>query len=164
MDCRHEDWEYRKVTQARTDGKIVYMRTAQCLKCGRRVKFSRKDLWLPNQGDEANLPEFDKDFERKLYDSEIQKRNDSRIAKFRQKHREYEIYICTSPEWRNRREKVLKRAGYICECCLDKKASQVHHMNYDSLFNEILWDLKAVCYDCHKKIHDVKFAPSQPFD
>lgn len=41
----------------------------------------------------------------------------------------------------------------ICELCRFRKATQVHHARYSTLFNEdIDRDLTAVCARCHRKI------------
>jgi hypothetical protein len=64
----------------------------------------------------------------------------------------YQIYIKSS-EWFKIRKLVLKRDNYTCQGCLEKEATEVHHKNYDHLFNEILFDLVSVCKACHDKIH-----------
>ena len=64
--------------------------------------------------------------------------------------RVYQAYLQTEG-WERTREKVLKRAGYICEGCRERPATQVHHLNYkDPRGEELLWNLVAVCDQCHK--------------
>lgn len=58
-----------------------------------------------------------------------------------------------SPAWRRRRALVLKRANGLCEGCLVKPAVQVHHTTYRNAGDELLWELRAVCMDCHEKCH-----------
>jgi hypothetical protein len=67
----------------------------------------------------------------------------------------YESYI-NSDAWQIVRQKVLKRANWICEGCGTAKATQVHHLTYDRLGNEMLFDLVAVCAACHREIHKDK--------
>jgi hypothetical protein len=55
--------------------------------------------------------------------------------------------------WRERREWALKRASYRCEKCKEAPATQVHHVTYLRVFNEIPSDLLAICESCHKKLH-----------
>lgn len=64
----------------------------------------------------------------------------------------YDAYLRTS-EWRARRKLVFKRARGVCEGCLVAKATQVHHLRYDNLENEFMWELVAICNDCHRRIH-----------
>jgi hypothetical protein len=65
----------------------------------------------------------------------------------------YSAYLLT-PEWRARRAKVLKRAGGVCEGCLGRPATQVHHLTYERVGREMLFDLVAICDDCHGAIHE----------
>ncbi|WP_124558728.1 HNH endonuclease [Pedobacter sp. KBW01] len=64
----------------------------------------------------------------------------------------YNEYLKT-PEWKVKRDKVLKRDNYICQGCLENKATQVHHITYQNIYNEPLFDLVSVCDACHHNIH-----------
>jgi hypothetical protein len=64
----------------------------------------------------------------------------------------YEWYLA-SPSWQERREWILKRANYICEKCKKRPATQVHHLTYDRIFNELPTDLVTLCKQCHAEIH-----------
>jgi hypothetical protein len=65
---------------------------------------------------------------------------------------DYQRYLATET-WQDKREKVLKRAGYLCEGCRVRRATQVHHRNYDDpRGEEMLFNLVAVCGKCHKDI------------
>lgn len=57
-----------------------------------------------------------------------------------------------SPEWRAKRDAVLRRDGYMCQACLQNQAVQVHHKTYRHWGNEPLFDLVAVCEICHDEI------------
>lgn len=63
-----------------------------------------------------------------------------------------ERYLKT-PRWRAMRALVLSRAKGKCEGCGTKAATEVHHLNYDHAGNELLFELVALCRDCHKRIH-----------
>ena len=65
----------------------------------------------------------------------------------------YRQYLTTT-EWRERRWRVMQRAGYICEGCGTERATQVHHLTYDRVGREMLFDLVAICDDCHHSIHE----------
>jgi 5-methylcytosine-specific restriction endonuclease McrA len=65
---------------------------------------------------------------------------------------EHDAYLKTA-KWLKKREVVLKRAKGICEGCGEKKATQVHHLNYDHWKDEMIWELVAICGDCHEIVH-----------
>jgi hypothetical protein len=69
--------------------------------------------------------------------------------------KEYLKYL-SSDQWKQRRILVLKRANFLCEGCLHHKATIVHHLNYNSIYREMLFDLVALCDDCHKRCHPDK--------
>lgn len=65
---------------------------------------------------------------------------------------QYQTYL-QSDGWERTRIKVLERANYVCEACGERRATQVHHVTYeDPRGEELLWNLKAVCAECHEKI------------
>jgi len=64
----------------------------------------------------------------------------------------YDGYL-TTDAWRRRREKVLERAGGVCEGCGERRAVQVHHRTYAHVGDEFLFELVALCTPCHKRLH-----------
>jgi hypothetical protein len=58
-----------------------------------------------------------------------------------------------SPEWRSLRMLVLERAGGWCEACVINPASEVHHVNYQLGWLPPAWLLRAVCRECHERLH-----------
>ncbi len=70
----------------------------------------------------------------------------------------YSKYL-QSPEWRDKRDLVLKRDNKLCQACLKSYATQVHHRSYefvDMTGSEPAFDLIAVCGPCHDKIEEMK--------
>lgn len=62
-----------------------------------------------------------------------------------------------SPEWAKKRNERLKLDGYKCARCGFTRALQVHHINYDRLFNEdVSTDLVTLCKKCHNEIESQK--------
>jgi 5-methylcytosine-specific restriction endonuclease McrA len=61
---------------------------------------------------------------------------------------DYNQYM-RSREWDHIRRQVLDRANGQCEHCGERGLLQVHHLHYESLGNEDLDDLQALCEDCH---------------
>lgn len=145
--CMHEVREVRLRTIA--DGRLAYYR--QCIKCGNAGNaVSAKLAKSERQGQES--PIFDDDLEHKWH---AQKQAEylttyKNIAP--QLRAEYHTYLA-SIDWADRREQVLIRANYMCECCEHFVATQVHHMTYERIGNELDTDLMAVCPFCHSLIH-----------
>lgn len=67
----------------------------------------------------------------------------------------YQAYLC-SPEWWQRRDAVMERAGGRCEKCHYATADHVHHLTYIRKYHERLEDLIAICEECHTAIHRPK--------
>lgn len=77
---------------------------------------------------------------------------------------QYNEYL-NSPAWKAKRLAVLKRDNYLCQCCLNAYATQVHHKSYqfvDLKGNEPAFDLVAVCVPCHEKIEAMKKLQRNP--
>ena len=58
-----------------------------------------------------------------------------------------------SKKWKEIRKAKLEAYGGICECeggCY-RKATQIHHIHYDTFGDESLEDLQALCAKCHMK-------------
>lgn len=55
--------------------------------------------------------------------------------------------------WQQLRKRILARAGDLCEGCLNASAEHVHHLTYRNFGNEFAWELRAVCADCHERVH-----------
>ncbi len=65
--------------------------------------------------------------------------------------RNYSLYL-KSTEWKKKRDTVMKRDGNECVFCGDE-AKHVHHLTYERIYSESLYDLVAVCNECHKAVH-----------
>jgi hypothetical protein len=62
----------------------------------------------------------------------------------------------SSEKWARLRALVIRRAGGRCEGCGEAEATQAHHLHYRTFGNEFLWDLRAVCRDCHERVHGIQ--------
>ena len=69
----------------------------------------------------------------------------------------YEWYL-GSEFWQAKRQQALERAGYICEDCHIRPATEVHHLTYERIFDEPATDLRALCRLCHAKQHELHAA------
>lgn len=147
-DCSHR-WETRRREIA--SGALIAGQ--QCLDCGswRAVPKST----VPDLG---SRPWYDP----KIADCYWSERSDSARAawaderedKRRAWFEEHSRYLL-SPEWRKKADRVLRRAGHVCEACLERRATQVHHLTYEHWKNEPLFDLRAVCAPCHEAITEM---------
>lgn len=75
---------------------------------------------------------------------------DSRLDAMRDDYREW---LRTSPEWHSLRAKVLRRANYVCEGCLEAEARDVHHETYAMGRLPPAMFLHALCRTCHNRMH-----------
>ncbi len=73
------------------------------------------------------------------------------LDKFLQEHNEY----LRTPEWQKRRKLVLERDKHVCQSCLEKPATEVHHKSYRYWKNEPLFELISVCRECHGAITEM---------
>jgi 5-methylcytosine-specific restriction endonuclease McrA len=59
-------------------------------------------------------------------------------------------YYCTD-HWLSTARNSRKVAGYRCEdCSKDNRVLHVHHLHYDTLWEEGLEDLRVLCEHCHE--------------
>lgn len=158
--CDHEQVRVRKRVQS--NGVTVAVR--QCLRCGRSrgnvpkagVVLASLETW-----DEALAESF------RASASEQQSRAwEERQEQYRREKEEederwwqwYDGYLRT-PQWRALRAKVFRRSGGLCEGCGERYAVQVHHLTYARVGREMLFDLAAVCEECHRSIHEDRPLP-----
>jgi 5-methylcytosine-specific restriction endonuclease McrA len=152
--CAHPRTELRR--RVISNGQIRY--GLQCLRCGDTVQaVPRANVQNVNQ-----VPDYNPRI-REAY----REMRDRRLSEIREKYSRlqeaqrdqwwawYNQYL-KSPEWRQRRHLVMARAKGICEGCGIERAVHVHHLNYDRAGNEFLWDLVAVCNECHDRAHGRK--------
>lgn len=67
----------------------------------------------------------------------------------------YHDYL-DSEAWKTKRALVLNRDRHQCQGCCQKPATTIHHLTYDNVFNEPLYDLVSLCDECHEKAHHQK--------
>lgn len=69
---------------------------------------------------------------------------------------EYQEYLKTE-HWQRLRAERLKIDNYKCQYCGRPYDLQVHHLSYDNLWNENVYeDLITLCKSCHKCIEEIK--------
>jgi 5-methylcytosine-specific restriction endonuclease McrA len=58
-----------------------------------------------------------------------------------------------SAKWRGLRRAVIRRCGGRCEGCAEAEVEHVHHLTYNNLGDELLFQLVGLCRDCHQRVH-----------
>lgn len=128
----------------------------QCLKCGDWHTLSKKEKQrlIPHAFD---APDYDPEIKASWFrdQSEIRK-------KLYQEDLETKRNCLTeyynSQEWLDFRSRRLefnrKFLNGLCEVCFTNPAQQCHHMTYSRLYSEWIFDVAALCPDCHKSMHD----------
>jgi len=154
--CDHPNTEFR----LRTVRGGATQRVFQCLTCGEATTRAYSKQQAHEITSNTEPPPFDDDLlrERKeKYQTETQQiigRYKTRSAFERAEFfRWYGEYL-KSPAWKAKREKVILRAQGLCEGCRDAPASEVHHLNYHNVGDELLFQLVAVCKSCHHRLHE----------
>jgi hypothetical protein len=148
--CEHFQVEVRQ----RRDGGGASHYFRQCLACGRSVGSA-----LKKSPELVSSPLWNDDHEAK-HEADRKAQFDGILQKHIRKQkcgedgfkREYDIYLSTPP-WHAKRVRVMKRANGVCEGCLERKATQVHHLTYAHIFQEFMFELVAICDECHARLH-----------
>jgi len=74
----------------------------------------------------------------------------------------YTAYL-RSGKWASKRTKVFERANNLCEGCREREAKVVHHLTYEHIGDELLFELVALCPDCHARCHPERHTPQSEF-
>ena len=146
--CNHSNIELRE--RIVKGGGKQYV--TQCLRCGEATSSPfKKDVAIENNNGTLPPP-FEENIKEKWHNQSqesTQKILNTDNSAFWEAYNNY----LASTEWINKRNKVLKRAKEICEGCLENSATQVHHRTYAHVGNEFLFELVAVCDECHDRLH-----------
>jgi hypothetical protein len=122
-----------------------------CGKCTRRVSVKDVSLdelpWWDEALNAAYWSERNQKMQRHF--EECRARDDARWRSVYEQH-------LASEKWRVLRRKVMARCKGMCEGCGEKPAVQVHHLTYERLGDEMLFDLVGICIPCHERIHQAR--------
>lgn len=147
--CLHG--ETRKCAFKKQDGRVALRE--QCLQCGQLIGGDIRQAG----SDLEKLPLWDdKIHERwaagigKAIKEAHQKAEETATADWTQR---YTVYLKTT-EWKRRAALVKLRAQGICEGCRENPAAEVHHLTYEHCGEEFLFELVALCGDCHERFHE----------
>ena len=123
----------------------------QCVLCG-----SLKQAPKSAENIGGDTPPVDVELSNRYWKSRSSVYEEKQAAKKAEWWEKYHAYIL-SPEWGVKRAAVMARDKGICQGCLEKPAAQVHHLSYANLGNELLFELVALCKDCHTRAHGREF-------
>jgi len=147
LDCEHERHELR--TRRIAGGGIQYVH--QCLNCGRAVGGAVSHEKVPT------LPPYWGSDIQALHDERVRQWRERRVAELErgraEKREAYRRYLAT-PQWQMKRKAVLERERYVCQGCMTNRAVEVHHITYEHVGRELLFELVALCSDCHRVAHE----------
>lgn len=151
--CAHEHTAPVRFRQS--NGVIVVRMQCTACKylCGAvpKSRFNDIDSFPLLDGDYLNR--WWKDRGNAFYEHERRRRQQHESEQSKQWWQWYNAYL-QSPEWKHRRGKVINRAGGLCEACRERSAVHVHHLTYAHVGREPLFDLVAICQQCHDDLHD----------
>lgn len=149
-ECLHESKELRKIPIAGGRYQIRF----QCLRCGDGLgnPIARTQAPEDLQLGDVRLKERYRSMRRSEHEEIIQKHIRKQKTKDTEFWIKYNKYLLSN-EWKARRTKILDRSGGLCEGCRERPATQVHHLSYRHVCNEFLFELVAVCDDCHSQLH-----------
>lgn len=127
----------------------------QCKTCGATVgtAIARSKLTVEQI---AALSPFDENLATAYHECRRVARVEAQESESQKAHiesqQEYQEYLKT-PQWYEKRNAVMKRDNYVCQGCLRRRATQVHHLTYAHKYNELLFELVAICDHCHAQAH-----------
>ena len=149
MSCNNHNFEYAKKLKSNGD----YFIKKQCFKCGESISSQCKFLDIGGKNKLHLIRDFDEDLNNSFYELKREVKIEMRKEEILKHTKKYYEYL-ESDLWKLKRKYVLKRDNNICQACLSAEANDVHHLTYNRVFDEPLFDLISVCRNCHKKIHN----------
>lgn len=149
--CSHDD--ARLVKRTVSNGVTHY--GYQCQRCGhwtrsvRKATLSEQELLIVPLFDDELKEQWNAD-KASAWAAWRDRRRRLETTEWRAKRARYSAYLKTE-QWRDKSRRVVERDG-TCRACEKRPATQAHHLNYNHIYNEPLFDLVGVCELCHGEI------------
>lgn len=145
MDCAH----LNKVLTRRVvkGGAVQYV--YQCTLCGDSMNQPLAHARVMAMTGGVEPPAFD-EHARDRFDDMGRSQRVAEKAEFDAWYGQY----LRSPEWAVKRQKILVRCKGVCEGCAEARATVVHHLTYEHVGRELLFELVGLCKPCHDIAHD----------
>lgn len=148
MICEHKDQHLvRRVVRG---GAVQYV--YQCMTCGSSRNQPLSHERVRREFSDQQIPDFDDEIEMRYRERRLEEADAERGDKRAAFLREYSAYL-KGPEWAEKRRLVMQRCRGTCEGCGKRPAVEVHHLTYDHVFDEFLFELVGMCKPCHERIH-----------
>lgn len=144
--CEGQHFDLRK--RVLGNGGVQFVQ--QCMTCGRAGSQPMSRASLGSRADKLHL--FDEALIKQWEERGTAKRTAEKKAEKDAWLKEHGAYLRTG-QWRSLRDAVMARSRSLCEGCGLARATQVHHLTYEHWRQEFLWELVAVCDDCHNRVH-----------
>ena len=138
----------QELRRMETDGGSVQYRL-QCTVCGASGNAIAHNRL--NVTERENAPPYNRSLREQFYREMAERRHQQRSAGTT--WTEWYAQYLQSYIWKDKRDLVFNRAARVCEACGVARATNVHHLTYDHVGAEPLFDLAAVCQSCHDEIH-----------
>jgi len=142
MECNNHNLQYVKRIKSNNTTCVQ----KQCLSCGEANGKFYKITEIGGKENLDKLPLYDSKLNNLYYENRYLKQK----LDWLKKNNDY----YNSEAWKNKRLQVLQRDNYICQCCLNNKATQVHHISYKHFGDEYLFELTSICNNCHEELTD----------
>jgi hypothetical protein len=129
-----------------------------CSQCGNKVGNAIKKELVNVLSLKSADPHLTDDWEKKKSQINEIKRADLTAKKEEEERNwraKYENYI-RSDAWLEKRQKRLIMDRFVCQGCVESKATEVHHQSYANLGNELMFEIISLCKKCHEFIHQEK--------
>lgn len=149
--CSHNDQTLTR--KRKTNGAAMYVR--QCQECGQNASNQIAAVEAMREGFtpwDEELAETGRTLRSAQYERDRHTRELESLLRQQEWSQKYNAHLI-SQKWQKLRKLVFKRSDGFCEGCGVRKAIQVHHVSYDHMGDEFLWELRAVCLTCHERIH-----------
>lgn len=146
--CQHPRTEFRRMKTANG----VFQLRKQCLGCGELVGSAYKRDAVTDFDSLPPVDEVARQRTRNQWQDRqalYQNGQEEEQAAFWSYYNEH----MRSPEWRKKCALKMAQADGACEGCGEKEPRHVHHRTYENLGDEFLFELVALCLDCHQKLH-----------
>lgn len=150
-ECDHQATEMRR--RVVKGGAIQYVQ--QCLRCGSPTTGAIAKTKALSMNGGAPVTDFDD-----ALNESWKENKQAAISGIYQEERglnfawwEWHTQYLKSPEWAANRRKVIQRSQGLCEGCREAEPVEVHHLSYDHVGDELLFELVALCKACHDKAH-----------
>ena len=128
----------------------------QCSVCGRHNGNKKTEDALRYYGDIRNVPLWNEELRKAGYKANAEHHRKESEQRRTEWFKDYNAYLRT-PEWREKSRMVRERSP-TCQGCRKQPSEEAHHMHYDNVGQEFLFELIALCRKCHDRFHERKRA------